>query len=65
MEKVVTIKHRLSALESRLAPARECPLIILHDGELPTPEQAAQIERAEKHNMPILIIKLGSARYGK
>lgn len=60
-----TTESRLLALEARHAPARAGLLIVLNEGEEPTPEQQSEIDWAEKNNQPTLTIILGAARHGK
>ena len=62
---MANLSARLTLLEQRRAPAGQCPLVILHGDEAPTPHQQAEIERAERQHLPTLTIIIGSARYGK
>lgn len=57
------LSTRITLLEQRRQPAGACPeLVILHDGEVMTPHQQAEIERAARHNLPTLTLRIGKPR---
>ena len=57
---MATLESRLAALEQTQRKARRQLVILISDK--PTPEQAAQIEQAEREGRPVLTITLVAPR---
>ena len=54
------LSTRIMVLEQRRPPAGACPeLIVLHEGEAMTPHQQGEIDRAARHNLPTLTLRIG------
>ncbi|MFZ2300758.1 MAG: hypothetical protein WAW10_02685 [Gallionella sp.] len=60
---MANLSSRITLLEQRRPPAGACPeLIVLRGDEEMTPHQQAEIERAARHNLPTLTLRIGKPR---